>query len=118
AVALIIVTFSYAIAGFFIDLMYVVIALLSLIFSGSGFFTANPVELFGYFTRGFLDSGVFGFLILYLGQFVITFILTGVGLGYGLFGTPGINGAIGGAAIIGGAFALLAVVVLVVMIII
>src|SRR5260221_7484596 len=62
AVALILVTFSYAIAGFLIDLMYVVIGLLSIIFSSifsSGGFSLpvgivapNLFTLFTILTQG------------------------------------------------------------------
>lgn len=67
--ALIAVTFSYAIAGLLIDLMYVVIGVLSLAFAPFlpsvflGAATSNPVTLlFGMMTTGFFNLGILGSL--------------------------------------------------------
>ncbi len=78
-IALILVTFSYAIAGLLIDLMYVVIGLLSLLlssfvrsFSGN---QSNPAYLFEVMTQGpgfgsssnpTFHSGIFGLIIIFL----------------------------------------------------
>jgi hypothetical protein len=74
-VALILVTFSYAIAGFLIDLMYVVIGFLSLALAsvGGGVFATDPATIFKFFTTGYIglnstlgvSTGIFGILILY-----------------------------------------------------
>lgn len=84
AIALVLVTFSYAIAGFLIDLMYVVIGLLSIIFSSTGLInggfltvltgSANVVGIFNVFVNGPANLGVIGFLIAYMGQFFSTFL--------------------------------------------
>lgn len=50
--ALILITFSYAIAGFAIDLMYVVIGLMASFISGSGLSGHTAKELFDSFTVG------------------------------------------------------------------
>lgn len=50
--ALILITFSYAIAGFAIDLMYVVIGLMASFISGSGLSSHNAAQLFDSFTVG------------------------------------------------------------------
>lgn len=81
AIGLILVTFSYAIAGFLIDMMYVVIGLISLIFAGTSFSAANnSIGLFTILTRGFSDTGVFGFLLLYLVEFVASFFIISVSM--------------------------------------
>jgi hypothetical protein len=72
--SLILVTFSYAIAGFLIDLMYVVIGLVSLI--GSQLFTASPAQIFNLLTLGqpiggSVNIGVLGLLIIYVVGFSI-----------------------------------------------
>jgi hypothetical protein len=68
------VTFSYAIAGFLIDLMYVVIGLVSLI--GSQLFTASPAQIFNLLTLGQpfsipVNLGVLGLLVIYVVSFSI-----------------------------------------------
>ncbi|HTK03352.1 MAG TPA: hypothetical protein VL401_01115 [Alphaproteobacteria bacterium] len=79
-ISLILVTFSYAIAGFLVDLMYVVIGVISLIFAGflpvhdphitSGIFNFLTVgQPFG----GDVPIGVFGLLIVYM--LVFPFVL-------------------------------------------
>jgi hypothetical protein len=76
AIGLVLVTFSYAIAGFLIDLMYVFIGLISIIFAGTNLLSSNnPVTLFGYLTTGFNNSGIFGFLMLYFVQFLSSFLV-------------------------------------------
>lgn len=50
--ALILITFSYALAGFAIDLMYVIIGLLASFISGSGLSGHNAADLFNSFTIG------------------------------------------------------------------
>jgi len=45
---LILITFSYAIAGFLIDLMYVVIGIFSFIVTQGGIFDGSATDLFYY----------------------------------------------------------------------
>lgn len=89
AITLILVTFSFAIAGFLIDLMYVVIGIFSLIFSniqiagvgGSG--ALGGVK--GYFdlmTTG-QGGGIFGLLLMYWVNFFAAVFVVGIG---GIFG--------------------------------
>lgn len=81
--SLILVTFSYAIAGFLIDLMYVVYGLISVIgVSFIPFFTVTPTALFGFLTGGKLglvghgiNTGILGMLALYMVTFVNGFII-------------------------------------------
>lgn len=85
-IALILITFSYAIAGLLIDLMYVVIAILSLLLSSSGAFGGqlqpqSAVDFFNLLTRGpevfGIRIGVFGFMARYwLGFIVDTVLIT------------------------------------------
>lgn len=76
-ITLILITFSYAIAGFLVDIMYVAIALVSLIFSSSGIFdpsVASATTLFDQLTNGNLGLGAFGILVLYWFRFMLGFI--------------------------------------------
>ncbi len=93
AITLILVTFSYAIAGLLIDLMYVVIGIFSLIFSqitvagvSANIGTTAALSPAGYFdllTKGpaFLGSGsgIFGMLLMYWVNFFVAFIVVGIG---------------------------------------
>lgn len=85
AIALILITFSYAIAGFMIDLMYVVIGLISAVFSvvGVSFFfsgnvASNPAVMFDFLTKGIIPGlsaapfGIFGILMMYMIYYVVT----------------------------------------------
>lgn len=91
AIALLLVTFSYAIAGFLIDLMYVVIGIIALIFSQTGFFSsaATATKLFEYLTRGYLDTGIFGFLAMYFIQFFTSLFVVSLFLIFNAFGSSG-----------------------------
>jgi hypothetical protein len=74
AITLILITFSYAIAGFMVDLMYVVIGLLSLAFAqvpNAG----SPGAIFNWMTKGpsvagIANSGVVGILVSYIWGFI------------------------------------------------
>src|SRR3989344_2279387 len=56
-IALLLVTFSYAIAGFMIDMLYVVISLGALAFAGVGECPYTPAQLQNQFTNGgYLDT--------------------------------------------------------------
>lgn len=103
-IALILVTFSYAMAGFLIDLMYVVIGLISLSFGSLGGLVAGtPSQVFNFLTQGQVGqaSGAnanFGIITagaLYIVAFIIGFILlllynigvAGVAIGVGVGAT-------------------------------
>jgi hypothetical protein len=115
AIAIILVTFSYAIAGLLIDLMYVVIGLGSLLFTRvlPATIATTPTALFNWLTKGQptginIGIGFGGIFFLYLVFFFLTLLLdlvmmvgsivsgliavvAGLGLGL-LITTPGING--------------------------
>ena len=83
-VALILVTFSYAIAGFLIDLMYVVIGFLSLFLpSVAGYGESfSAINAFNWLTKGPLGIGVFWSMLLYIIFFVVSaviFLLINIG---------------------------------------
>lgn len=73
-ISLILVTFSYAIAGFMVDLMYVVIGLLSVILTAFLPFNVDPAGVFSYLTLGQpfgaiginIQTGIFGALAMIL----------------------------------------------------
>lgn len=82
-ISLVLVTFSYAIAGLLIDLMYVVYGIISVM--GTGFVpsgTATPAGVFAFLTRGELgmsnaggpDLGAFGLFALYCILFPMVFL--------------------------------------------
>lgn len=87
-IALVLVTFSYAIAGFLIDLMYVVIGIISLLIAESHVFvsSSNAVSVFNWLTKGtisvagypLIDTGIFGMIMSY-------FIIFSVALLFVLF---------------------------------
>lgn len=84
ALALIFVTFSYAIAGLMVDFVYVIIGLISTIFIQSDIF-ANTTDwgtVFGYLTDGPLNSGAFGLFMVYMRAFPTALMLS---LGQGIF---------------------------------
>ncbi|MGB6882213.1 MAG: hypothetical protein WBD86_02845, partial [Microgenomates group bacterium] len=88
-IALILVTFSYAIAGFLVDLMYVVIGIISIFLSQVFTALESPyvppsMTFFKFLTQGFLGTGIVGVIGLYwiLFLFISIFTLVGVnGLG-------------------------------------
>ena len=61
-ITIILITFSYAIAGFLIDLMYVVLGLLSLFVAQSGLSSHNSIQIFNSLAR---EQGVFSMLFVY-----------------------------------------------------
>lgn len=85
-IALILVTFSFAIAGFLIDLMYVVYGILSLM--GRSFFSISPFDLnpssiFQFLTAGRIgigsfgaDTGILGLISLYIITFAFVLLST------------------------------------------
>ncbi len=101
--ALILITFSYAIAGFMVDLMYVAIGLISLLFSSS-FGGGKASDIFNLMVLGYQNGGVLTTLTMYfslllLALFVGVFgtfgaIITAVGIAAGII-TAVISGPIG-----------------------
>lgn len=85
AVAIILITFSYAIAGFLIDLMYVVIGIISLM--GSQFLPSvlnwkpSPAAVFSFLTQGQpfraldISLGIFLLFILYIIAFILALVI-------------------------------------------
>ncbi len=70
-ITLILVTFSYAIAGLMIDLMYVVIGLISLAFTQAQIFNLSATQLFEQLTNGAINLGAFGLMYFYWTRFTI-----------------------------------------------
>ncbi|OGM10806.1 hypothetical protein A2Z22_02880 [Candidatus Woesebacteria bacterium RBG_16_34_12] len=79
--ALILVTFSYAIAGFLVDLMYVVIGILSIIavqFHGEFFMNFSAGTIFNVMTKGptiVIPTGIVGMMLVYLITFIISIVI-------------------------------------------
>lgn len=71
--ALVLITFSYAIAGFMIDLMYVVIGLIATIISGADLTKYTPLQLFVEFTTG---ENAIGLLFEFWIAFMVTAVLS------------------------------------------
>ncbi len=92
-IALILITFSYAIAGLLIDLMYVVLGLISIAFANSGMWgkslqPSTASDFFNLMTQGpavgipgglAARLGIFGFMIRYWGGFMVTTLLLTIG---------------------------------------
>ncbi len=78
-ITLLLITFSYAIAGFLIDIMYVAMAIISLVFVNSGLFFATWNQIFDLITTGPHSAGIIGwFLVLWeVIQITITGFLWG-----------------------------------------
>ena len=77
-VTLILVTFSYAIAGFMVDLMYVVMGLVALIFTSFGLISGGSwSQVFKLITVGpgstFSAGGILGWMMGYWWPFVVAF---------------------------------------------
>ncbi len=98
--ALILVTFSYAIAGLLIDLMYVVFGLIALSFSSmGGLLGSDPPKVFMMMTQGQAtgDNVNFGILLMgavYVVAFIIGFILL-LFYNIGVLGTALLVSAVG-----------------------
>lgn len=67
-IAMVLITFSYAIAGFLIDIMYIVIGLISLLLNSAGLSSETPAQLFKLFVQ---DYSIIGVMYLYWIWFVI-----------------------------------------------
>ncbi len=89
AIALILVTFSYAIAGFMVDMMYVVIGIISIFLDPilpndlTNFFSESTFELL---TEGFAGTGVYGFLFFNLYAIPFTLMIALISLPSGVLG--------------------------------
>ena len=104
-IALILVTFSYAIAGLLVDLMYVVTGIISLTVAsvGGGVFINDPTAIFRFMTTGFIgingqigvSVGIFGVLIFYLFIFTISIFLALFASGGGVLGNLATLGIMG-----------------------
>jgi len=75
-IALILITFSYAIAGFLIDLMYVVIGLIAAILSESGLFNLEWGPMYDRLTGETFGQGILGTMNIYTIFFFVTAILS------------------------------------------
>jgi hypothetical protein len=94
--ALILVTFSYAIAGLLVDLMYVVIGFLSLALAsvGGSVFATDPTTIFKFLTTGYIginsslgvSAGIFGLLLLYILVFSLMCFAAIFAIGGGIVG--------------------------------
>jgi hypothetical protein len=86
-IAILLITFSYAIAGFLIDLMYVVIGLIVSILTSAGLTTFSWTELFGALTN---QRSVLSLMTYYFLAFIVIFVFAlfsnPVGGGLGLIG--------------------------------
>ena len=87
-VALILVTFSYAIAGFLVDLMYVVIGIVS--FIGAPIVQLHNTTVFNFLTLGQplsvnIQLGMFGLFFLYLFFFTFSFWIVSIPM-FGVLG--------------------------------
>lgn len=110
--AIILITFSYAIAGLLVDLMYVVIGFLAVTLSSAinvmGWSPTNQ-DLFGFMTRGIADFGVFSHILIYMFLFGAVVVPT-------FMGAAGVGGPLGILAILPGflaaIFAILTIIIL------
>ena len=93
--ALILVTFSYPIAGFLIDIMYVTIGLISLLVGGTG----NALDIFNLLTKG-LDPLKIGYGAGILGIFFyLLYVYFISALGFFAYGVADLgSGQVGGGA--------------------
>ncbi len=86
-IALILVTFSYAIAGFLVDLMYVVFGLISMILTSAlDLPLVKSTHIFNLLVKGPGRTGVFGFLFLYIVMFFLAFVAALFGATGGILG--------------------------------
>jgi hypothetical protein len=103
-IALILVTFSYAIAGFLIDLMYVVIGLLSVMLASFNPFPnilhtfSSPTSIFNILTMGqpfgLVQVGILGFLVFVTLPFWVLILIFTLGVLLVILGTGGTGGLV------------------------
>jgi hypothetical protein len=107
-ISLILITFSYAIAGFVIDLMYVVIGLVAAILSASGMTTFDWAQMYNALTNEWALKYLFIYFLLFIPFFIIYMIVGGI-LGAAT-GTIGIVTVIGLLILAAVALTLLAII--------
>ncbi len=101
AIALILITFSYAIAGFLVDLMYVVIGIMATLFQAfNPLADLNLIDWYQIMTNGFLGLGIFGNYVIYLNLFWIGTTLSISSLIPRILGETLISGSTGGIGIL------------------
>lgn len=93
--AVILITFSYAIAGLLIDLMYVVFGIFALALSSV--YHGDPVTSFNLLTKGQglggdVNLGIWGMFLFYILYFTITLVITLI-TSLGLTGSLAVGGA-------------------------
>ncbi len=119
-ITLVLITFSYAIAGFVVDLVYVVLGLLSLIFSGV--IGTSAATLFSLMVNGpnvtigtgTIGTGIIGAFIIYIIAFILCALVTIIGA-FGILGGIAFVGLVagtGGIALVVGLIILIALVLL------
>lgn len=91
-IALLLITFSYAIAGFIIDISYLFLGIVSALISGSGV-GITDLEVIPFFNALVMGSGLFGSIILAL--FLKMLIVMTVGGGVAALGTLATGGLAG-----------------------
>lgn len=84
--ALILITFSYAIAGFMIDLMYVVMGILATFLASSGISSFSAPELFGFLNTSSILALMLNYLLFFTFGVVIALFSSTAGF---LWGIPG-----------------------------
>lgn len=108
-VSLLLVTFSYAIAGFLVDLMYVVIGLLSVsantIFKSIVGFGPGPMPFFNLLTLGQIfgfniQIGILGLMVVFFSVFFLPLLLLLFLVGTPLLAIPGVGQVIYGLFVI------------------
>ncbi|OGM31027.1 hypothetical protein A2630_03085 [Candidatus Woesebacteria bacterium RIFCSPHIGHO2_01_FULL_44_10] len=87
--AIILITFSYAIAGFLVDLMYVVYGLISLSVSPL-FANANPTLIFSFLTGAGVKGGIFALSAAIFTAIILTLALPIVIIGFAIGGVGGV----------------------------
>lgn len=108
--ALVLITFSYAIAGFLVDLMYVVVGAFAAMIGigGTTISTSNIGDLFAQLTSG---NGLWSISVgLLIFAILLTIIAAVVGFTGVLTSLTGVGAGAGGAAILGGVVLLIGVI--------
>lgn len=109
-IALLLITFSYAIAGFIIDISYLVLGIVATLVTSSGI-DISSLGMIEFFNALVMGSGLFWSLVLTLLLYLILFGLAG--LAAGAFLAP----ITGGTALIGGGIGAILFLLLIVMMI-
>lgn len=96
AIALVLVTFSYAIATFAIDVMYVAIGLVIGLFSTSNLVSLDFENAFTYLRSGPFKMGILGIIGQYLSFFYVSYFAAIFSQVFGSFGSLDITGEVVG----------------------